>query len=160
MKKANVFANHTARGRASNSKQRCCHMCCKAYFDGSCFLNDCGIGYVIRGQDGSHICKVSEYAGRGDALNAEYMALNALLKQLTSLSIDEAVIHGDSRTVVSQVNGHTNTRRTNRFRELIMRMRRLLRANPGWHLKWIPRAENGLADALATEALAQVRTAR
>jgi ribonuclease HI len=135
-------------------------MCCKAYFDGSCFLNDCGIGYVIRGQDGSHICKVSEYAGRGDALKAEYQALNALLSHLSNLSINEAVIHGDSRTVVSQVTGRTNTRRTNRFRDLIVRMRRLLHDNPGWRLKWIPRAENGLADALATEALAQVRTTR
>lgn len=135
-------------------------MCCKAYFDGSCYLNDCGIGYVIRGRDGSHICKASEYAGRGDALKAEYEALHALLAQLSNLSIDEAVIHGDSRTVVSQVTGQTNTRRTNRFRDLIMGMRRLFRDNPGWDLKWIPRAENGLADALATEALAQVRAAR
>jgi ribonuclease HI len=135
-------------------------MSCKAFFDGSSFLNDCGIGYVIRDAGGYSVCQVAAYVGRGDALKAEYLALMALLQHLASLRIDEAVIHGDSRTVVYQVTGQTNTRRTNRFRVAIMRMRHFLLDHPGWHLKWIPRAENGHADALATEGLSEVRSRR
>ncbi len=135
-------------------------MSCSAYFDGSCFLNYCGIGYSIRDPNGFPICRVSEYVGRGDALKAEYLALVALLERLESLKIDEAVIHGDSRTVIYQVKGQINTRHTNRFRDLVIKTRRLMRDHPGWRLKWISRAENGQADALATEGLSQVRSAR
>lgn len=131
----------------------------KAYFDGSCFLHYCGIGYVIRNSEGIPICREAEYAGRGDALKAEYLALVALLQRLVSLRIDDAVIHGDSRTVVAQVNGEVNTRDKNRFRDAIMNMRSVFRDHPGWHLKWIPREENGMADALATEGLSEVRRA-
>lgn len=133
-------------------------MSCKAYFDGSCFLNNCGIGYTIRDTSGACVCAVSGYAGRGDPLKAEYMALMALMERLALLSIDEAVIHGDSRTVIGQVIGQMHTRKNNRFRDFIMRSQRFMSDNPGWHLKWIPRAENGLADALATEALSAVRS--
>jgi ribonuclease HI len=133
-------------------------MSCKAYFDGSCYLNDCGIGYVIRNSDGSPIYKSAEYAGRGDALRAEYLALMALLQRLALLNIDKAVIHGDSRTVVFQVNGLMGFRRTNRHRKVILRSRRYLKDHPGWRLKWVPRTENGLADALATEGLSSARS--
>ena len=129
----------------------------KAYFDGSCVLHYCGIGYVIRDSAGVPVDQVGAYAGRGDALKAEYLALMALLHRLLSLRINEAVIHGDSRTVVCQVNGRMNTREKNRFREVIMTMRRAFRDHPGWQLKWIPREENGQADALATEGLSDVR---
>ncbi len=37
----------------------------KAYFDGSCFLSDCGIGYVVRDPEGLPVCEVAEYVGRG-----------------------------------------------------------------------------------------------
>jgi len=131
----------------------------KAYFDGSCFLHYCGIGYVIRNSDGLPVCQAAEYAGRGDALKAEYLALMALLRRLLTLRIDDAVIHGDSRTVVYQINGRMNTREKNRFRDAIMSMRGVFREHPGWHLKWIPREENGMADALATEGLSGVRRA-
>lgn len=132
-------------------------MSCKAYFDGSCFLNNCGIGYTIRDTNGVSVCAVSHYAGRGDPLKAEYLALMAVMERLDSLSIHEAVIHGDSRTVVGQVNGQMNTRKNNRFLDVIIKTRDLLGAHPGWLLKWIPREENGLADALAAEGLSQVR---
>jgi ribonuclease HI len=129
----------------------------KAFFDGSCFLHNCGIGYVIRDGKGYPVCQVGAYAGRGDALKAEYLALMALLDRLDLLNIHEAVIHGDSRTVVCQVNGQINTRERNRFRDAILRIRRFFREHPGWHLKWVPRHENGMADALATEGLTEVR---
>lgn len=133
-------------------------MSCKAYFDGSCFLNYCGIGYMIRDPEGFAICEVSEYVGRGDALKAEYLALVALIQRLQTLRIDEAVIHGDSRTVVGQINGQMNTRRTNRFREVIMKTREYFFEHPGWHLKWIPRELNGRADALASDGLSEIRS--
>ena len=136
------------------------HMNCKGYFDGSCFLNYCAIGYVIRDCDGYPVFQASEFAGRGDALKAEYLALWALVERLTFLRIDEAVIHGDSRTVVYQVNGQMNTRNSNRFRDLIMKLRLFFSNNPGWSLKWIPRQENGMADALATEGLDEVRRSK
>ncbi len=135
-------------------------MTCKAYFDGSCFLNYCGIGYVIRDSNGYSIYKGSAFAGRGDALRAEYMALMALLQRLAMLRIRTVMICGDSRTVVHQVTGRVNTRSTNRFLRLILTARQLLRENPGWNLKWIPREENGLADSLATEGLSGIKNGR
>ena len=133
-------------------------MSLKAYFDGSCFLNNCGIGYTIRNTNGAVVCAVSGYAGSGDPLRAEYMALMALMERLVSLSIDEAVIHGDSRTVIGQVNRRMNMRKNNRFRDIILKTQRYLDDHPGWDLKLIPRAENSLADALATEGLSAMRT--
>jgi len=130
-----------------------------AYFDGSCFLNYCGIGYVIRDSTGMPVFQAAEFAGRGDALKAEYLALMALLSRMTTLRIDDAVIRGDSRTVVCQVNGQMNTRERNRFRESIMRIRGFFHEHPGWHIEWIPRRENGMADALAAEGLSVVRAA-
>jgi ribonuclease HI len=132
----------------------------KAYFDGSCFLYYCGIGYVIRDARGCSVYQMAEFAGRGDALKAEYLALLALVDRLTLLGIEDAVIHGDSRTVVGQVNGRMSTREKNRFRDAILWLRQLFVDHPGWRLKWIPRTENGLADALATEGLVDVRAAR
>ncbi len=130
-------------------------MAYKAYFDGSCFLHYCGIGYVIRDASGVPVVEAAEFVGRGDALKAEYLALRACLDRLAVLGIHEAVIHGDSRTVVGQVKGHINTRERNRFREAILQIRRLFTEHPAWHLKWIPRGENGMADALATEGLSE-----
>lgn len=135
-------------------------MTCRAYFDGSCFLNYCGIGYVIRDSEGSPICKASEYAGRGDALKAEYFALAALVERLIRLEIDEVEIYGDSRTVVCQINGQMNTRKNNRFREMIMQMREFLNERPNWRLRWIPREENAHADSLAAEGLSEVRSSK
>lgn len=135
-------------------------MTCKAYFDGSCFLNYCGIGYVIRDPNGFSIYKGSAFAGRGDALRAEYLALMALLHRLATLRIRSVMICGDSRTVVHQVTGRINTRSTNRFLRIILTARRFLQDNPGWDLKWIPREENGLADSLATEGLSGIKNGR
>lgn len=135
-------------------------MTCKAYFDGSCFLNYCGIGYVIRDTDGFSIYKGSAFAGRGDALRAEYLALMALLQRLAVLRISRVMICGDSRTVVHQVTGRVNTRSTNRFLQLILTARRFLQEHPGWVLKWIPREENGLADSLATEGLSGIKNGK
>ncbi|MEW6347479.1 MAG: reverse transcriptase-like protein [Thermodesulfobacteriota bacterium] len=132
----------------------------KAYFDGSCVLHYCGIGYVIRDADGRPVFQAGEYAGRGDPLKAEYLALEALVLRLDELGIDEAVIHGDSRTVVGQVNGQLNTRERNRFRDSIMQIRRAFIEHPDWRLKWIPRGENGAADSLATEGLSRVRSGK
>ena len=132
----------------------------KAYFDGSCFLSDCGIGYVVRDPDGFPVCEAAEYVGRGDALKAEYLALMALIQRLISLKIDQAEIHGDSRTVVCQVNGQINTREKSRFRQIIMSIRRYFNDHPGWRLKWIPRKQNGKADSLATEGLCFIKSVK
>jgi len=132
----------------------------KAYFDGSCFLQYCGIGYFIRDSEGFLVCRVGRYAGRGDALKAEYLALMGVLNHLQRMHIQHAIIHGDSRTVVHQVNGRVNTRERNRFRKWIEAIRLFFVCHPSWILKWVPRGENGLADALATESLSQMRLAR
>lgn len=130
----------------------------RAYFDGSCFLCYCGIGCVIRDAHGVPVWRAAEYAGRGDALKAEYLALTSLVERLALMNIENAFIHGDSRTVVGQVTGRINTREKNRFRDLIVSIRRWFAQHPGWTLRWIPRGENGHADALAVEGLSVVRT--
>ena len=104
--------------------------------------------------------KVAEYVGRGDALKAEYLALMALIQHLISLKIDQADIHGDSRTVVCQVNGQINTREKSRFRQIIMSIRLYFNEHPGWRLKWIPRTQNGMADSLATEGLCFIKSGK
>ncbi len=132
----------------------------KAFFDGSCFLHHCGIGYVIRDGEGKPLYRAGIYVGHGDALKAEYLALFALLRQLRCLGIANVIIHGDSRTVVHQINGLIATRQRNRFRRSIQLIRTLFAMHPGWALKWVPREENSMADALATESLNQVRMAQ
>lgn len=132
----------------------------KAYFDGSCFLQYCSIGYVIRDSEGFVVCRAGRYAGRGDALRAEYLALIAVLNNLQRMHIHRAIVHGDSRTVVHQVTGRVNTRERNRFRQWIEIIRFIFTCHPDWALKWVPRQENGLADALATEGLSHMRIAR
>gem|GEM_PF-720745 len=131
----------------------------KAYFDGSCFLQYCGIGYFIHDSDGFLVCRVGRYVGRGDALKAEYLALMGVLNHLQRMHIQHAIIHCDSRTVVHQVNGRVNTCERNRFRNGIERIRLFFLCRPSWILKWVPRHENGLADTLATESLSQMRLA-
>ncbi len=132
----------------------------KAFFDGSCFLHHCGIGYVIRDGEGMLLYRAGIYVGHGDALKAEYLALVALLHQLRCFGIANVIIHGDSRTVVHQINGLVATRQRNRFRRSIQHIKALFSMHPGWALKWVPREENGMADALATESLTQVRMAQ
>jgi ribonuclease HI len=129
----------------------------KAFFDGSCFLHYCGIGYVIRDSSGAPVCEAAEFVGRGDALKAEYLALRACLDRLAVLGIHEAVIHGDSRTVVGQVKGQINTRERNRFRDAIMQIRRLFTDHP-LAAQWIPRAkQEGRPPSYPADALQSIR---
>lgn len=129
----------------------------KAFFDGACFLRHCGIGYVIRDWNGESLYRAGKYVGYGDALKAEYFALLLLLQRLNSMGIARVVVHGDSRTVVQQINGLVATRPRNRFLGFIETTKRMFSLHPGWVLKWVPRQENGMADALATESLNGVR---
>ncbi len=132
----------------------------KAFFDGSCFMRHCGIGYVIRDSSGEPVFRAGRYVGYGDALKAEYLALLALLRQLHSMNIARVIVHGDSRTVVQQVNGLVATRPRNRFRRFIQLIKMIFSLHPGWVLRWVPRQENGMADALATESLSQIRMSK
>jgi ribonuclease HI len=125
----------------------------KAYFDGSCYNNTCGVGFFILNSSGYIVHKTSRFCGRGDALNAEYTAFILLLQKLVDLKVERVVIYGDSQTVVRQVKGQVNTRKTNRFLPIIRQARTILAQRPCWRVNWIPRRQNGLADALATEGL-------
>lgn len=125
----------------------------KAFFDGACYNNTCGVGFFILNSSGYIIHKTSRFYGRGDALNAEYMAFILLLGKLVDLNVEQVVINGDSQTVVRQVKGLVNTRKTNRFLPIIRQARRILAERPRWRVNWVPRRQNGLADALATEGL-------
>ena len=133
-------------------------MAYKAYFDGSCYNNTCGIGFFILDSSGLIVHKTSSNCGRGDALKAEYAAFFSLLQTLRNLEIEKVTIFGDSQTVIYQVRGLVNIRRTNRFLPIIDKARDILAERPTWQLAWIPRCENGLADILATEGLAKVES--
>jgi ribonuclease HI len=128
-----------------------------AFFDGSSCAGQCGIGFLIRDPHGFVVCEISMGLDQGDALTAEYRALIGVLGKLKSLNVDRAVICGDSRTVVHQVNGQVRTRATNRFLDIILKARSVLADHPKWIVKWVPRNQNGRADLLASEGLYKVR---
>ena len=80
-------------------------------------------------------------------------ALIAVLELAVCTGVHSLVVHGDSRIIIDDVLGAVPVR-TSALGSLQMHARQLLAQFQSVSLVWIPRARNGIADALARRAQA------
>lgn len=122
------------------------------FFDGGIRRELMAYGYLaVNPNDRTSILfKGSNTCGKGTSNIAEYRALIAGLKACLRNGIKVAHIFGDSQLIVKQVTGvfKVNKPELKRHRDYI---RDLLDQFDDWSLQWIPRSENGRADALVNE---------
>ncbi|SAK66188.1 14.7 kDa ribonuclease H-like protein [Caballeronia glebae] len=129
----------------------------RGWFDGSALPNPgrLGIGGVLVGPLGETV-EISVAAGMGDSSAAEYLALIAVLEAALREGVTDAVIYGDSRVVIDDVNasGGVGIRS---LAHQAARVRALIAQIGDVRLQWIPRARNARADTLSRAALDPAR---
>lgn len=124
--------------------------CWQGWFDGSALPNPgrMGLGVVLRAPTGV-LSQYSVEGGYGDSNQAEYMALIALLEAAREHEVPKLVIYGDSRVVLDDLDAAVGIPVLLFYRQ---RANDLMKAIPEIECRWIPRARNQLADALAQRA--------
>ncbi len=125
-----------------------------AWFDGATKHTNPGlrgIGALLRGPAGQLI-EIAEEIGHGSNNEAEYCALIALLDAALDAGVQDLVVHGDSQLVIKQVNGEwlINSAGLVPLCKTVLELRAQI---PKVRLCWIPREENGAADALSKRAI-------
>ena len=125
----------------------------RAWFDGSARPNPgrCGLGAVLEGPAGQR-CELSVDGGHGNSSEAEYRALNAVLRAAIDHGATDLLVLGDSQVVIDDVHAPDSASAPvlRAYRE---RVRTLLARLPGTTLRWIPRHKNLEADALSQRAV-------
>ncbi|MFZ0214525.1 MAG: ribonuclease HI family protein [Candidatus Dormiibacterota bacterium] len=116
-----------------------------------------GLGMVIEAEDGTRLWAGYSFAGEMTNNRAEYLALIAGLQKATTFHPDRLEVCLDSQLVVEQLNGRYKIK-NRQLQELAVRARQLLNELPGTTLRYVPRAENAAADALANRALDEARS--
>ncbi|SAK59476.1 bifunctional RNase H/acid phosphatase [Caballeronia temeraria] len=131
----------------------------RGWFDGSALPNPgrLGIGGVLLGPLGERV-EISAAAGTGDSSAAEYLALIAVLEAAVRAGATDAVIYGDSRVVIDDVNIADGTG-IRALAQHAARVRVLIAQIGDVRLQWIPRARNDRADALSRKTLDPARVA-
>lgn len=126
----------------------------KLHFDGSCGPKNPG-GYACYAfvliQDGAEIARKTgiECQGQGSTNNmAEYAGLKHGLEYMLENGFTEVEIFGDSKLVISQVNGEWKCK-SEHLREYLKMVHNLLNQFGTWEASWVPRNENSLADSLS-----------
>lgn len=125
----------------------------RAWFDGSARPNPgrCGLGAVLEGPAGQR-CELSVDGGHGDSSEAEYRALNAVLRAAIDHGATDLLVLGDSQVVIDDVNAPdgANSPALGLLRSEALA---LLACLPQARLRWIPRHKNARADALSQRAV-------
>lgn len=126
----------------------------QAWFDGATKHTNPGIrgiGAVLRGPAGQLI-EIAEEIGEGTNNEAEYCALMAVLDAAVEAGVQNLVVHGDSQLVIRQVNGEwlINAPSLVPLCKTVLELKAQI---PQVTLRWIPREENGEADALSKRAI-------
>ncbi|MEW7849813.1 ribonuclease HI family protein [Massilia aurea] len=139
-------ASRTRGGGASQAAWR-------AWFDGSARPNPgrCGLGAVLEGPGGVRV-ELSRDGGYGNSSEAEYLALNAVLKVAVDHQANDVLVCGDSQVVIDDVNGPDSAGAPS-LRAYRDAARALLAQLPQAQLRWIPRHKNSRADALSQRAV-------
>jgi len=124
------------------------------YVDGASRGNPgpAAVGAVIKEEQGATILKVSSSIGRATNNQAEYSALIVALQQARKLGADQVYINTDSQLMSEQINGNYKVRNAH-IRPLFEKAMQLLTAFQYYSIDHIPRYLNSEADALANEAL-------
>jgi len=125
----------------------------RAWFDGSARPNPgrCGLGALLEGPAGQSIA-LSLDGGHGNSSEAEYRALNAVLRAAIEHGATELVVLGDSQVVIDDVNA-PDCASAPALRALRAEALALLARLPQARLRWIPRHKNLRADALSQRAV-------
>ena len=131
-----------------------------AYFDGACEPRNpggnMGFGaYILK--NGTKVCEWSDFALQ-DAKNtnnvAEYKACLWALKTIIEkkLQHERVIIHGDSKLVVNQMNGHWKIK-GGHYTPYAVECLQLIQQFKSIRFKWIPREQNAYADELSKREL-------
>lgn len=127
----------------------------KLYFDGSCGPNNPGgyacYAYVVMNEDECIIKQTGVECEGKEATNnvAEYAGLKHGLQYLLDNEITNKVeIFGDSKLVISQINGDWKCKQTH-LQLMLKDVKALLDRFDYWEASWVPRNENSLADGLS-----------
>ena len=110
-----------------------------------------GIGALLKGPAGQYI-EIAQEIGHGTNNEAEYCALMAVLDAAVEAQVQDLVVYGDSQLVIKQVTGEwlINAPGLVPFCKTVQELKVQI---PKVHLIWIPREENGEADALSKRAI-------
>lgn len=125
----------------------------RAWFDGSARPNPgrCGLGAVLEGPAGQRI-ELSLDGGHGNSSEAEYRALNAVLRAAVEHGATGLLVLGDSQVVIDDVNA-PDCASVPALRALRREALDLLGHLSQARLRWIPRHKNTQADALSQRAV-------
>lgn len=111
-----------------------------------------GAGAVVQVQGGRPHA-FAKAMGRGTNNQAEYHAVLLALHQAAAAGITRLTIHGDSQLILRQLDGSYQVRNAE-LRPLWEAARALMTRFEHVKLAWVPREENGAADAAARSAIA------
>jgi ribonuclease HI len=131
----------------------------KCWFDGGCGPQNPGghatYGAVVRDESGKQIFAANGYLGKGPEMSnnvAEYAGICAVMEFLIENKIQQAIIFGDSKLVVKQLNRQWKARGglySQQYKRAILLRDQL----PDVVIKWIPRERNLEADSLCQNAM-------
>lgn len=128
----------------------------KIWIDGACSPNPgkmgCGVYMPVDG--GDHV-SISAEGGQGTNNESEWRALLLALTLCVEMGITKARIHSDSALVVNQYNERWRKRAAMAIRMFAACQELVRKNNLDIKLVWIPREQNGYADALAKSATAK-----
>ena len=110
------------------------------------------LGALIRDEAGAILSMVNAVAGSMTCNEAEYAALILGLREASRWRPAHLRVYSDSRVVVDQMTGRAEVR-SPRLRSRFREAADLARSLGPMTFHHIPRESNGLADALAVEAL-------
>lgn len=126
----------------------------QGWFDGATNPNPGarGIGGLLLGPAGERI-EISQEIGHGTNNEAEYAALIAVLDAAVEARVQDLTVYGDSQLVIKQVSGEwlINAKSLVPMCQTVIALKKEIARVK---LLWIPREENGAADALSKKAIA------
>ena len=125
-----------------------------AWFDGATRSTNPGvrgIGAILKGPAGQRV-EIAQEIGMGTNNEAEYCALMAVLDAAAEAQVERLVVYGDSQLVIKQVSGEwlINAEGLVPLCKTVLKLKAQI---PDVRLCWIPREENGEADALSKRAI-------
>ena len=123
-----------------------------AWFDGASLGNPgpAGAGAIVS-VAGAAATTHAEALGRMTNNQAEYHGVLLALRAARAAGITHLVVHGDSQLVVRQLEGRYQVRNAG-LRPLFDEAKVLVRGFAEVQFVWVPREENGEADAAAAGA--------
>jgi ribonuclease HI len=125
------------------------------WFDGACHGNPgpMGAGAVVELAGGKRV-ELARPMGHGTNNQAEYHGLILGLRHALAEGATDVVVHGDSQLVLRQLGGTYKVKSPN-VQPLHLEAKALLARFRSARLEWVPREQNGEADALSTRAITE-----